>query len=224
MVKIELISKNFINPIHCKRFPNSFTPRGVGDQHPLKTFIMKIYFYFPLPWLNSSVAEHWNSFFSVIASNLDLPEASQVQIPLSANLFHLFVKQYFVLSSLFHQYMGIASMGCKETMTFLTINHLFMKIGRKLLKISKFFYKIMTHQIKIQIFQNKYLYNVKRSPFRHQKYLEFNCHQVFSPLALSLLKKGWKIWQGCWWPTPLGVNRVKKIEKNWYRQNLILFH
>ena len=25
---------------------------------------MKIYFYFPLPWLNSSEAEHWNSFFS----------------------------------------------------------------------------------------------------------------------------------------------------------------
>ena len=70
-----------------------------------------------MPCLDSSVAEHWK-FFSVIASNLDLPEASQVRIPLWANLFQLFVKQYFVLSSLFYQYMGIASMGCKETMIF----------------------------------------------------------------------------------------------------------
>ena len=65
-----------------------------------------------------------------------------------------------------------------------------MKIGGKLLEMSKFFYKIMTHQIKIQIFQKKYLQNFKRSPFRHQKHLEFNCHQVFSPLASSLLEKG----------------------------------
>ena len=30
----------FFNPIHCQRFPNSFTARGVGDQHPLKTFLL----------------------------------------------------------------------------------------------------------------------------------------------------------------------------------------
>ena len=30
----------YINPIHSQRFPNSFTPRGVGDQHPLKPFLI----------------------------------------------------------------------------------------------------------------------------------------------------------------------------------------
>ena len=61
----------------------------------------------------------------------------------------------------------------------------------------------MTCQIEIQFFQKKYLKNFKRSSFRHQKHLELNCHQVFSPLTMSLLEKGQKIWPGCWSPTPL---------------------